>query len=248
MTIDINIRIDTTEKEKHGNVFPELRAAPGEDMGQADDQRLNSMFGTDNDSFFNTTTNDAISVALSMMSGTEHYNLDLENDMITFGEVNSLISSLNQQIRDLDKANPTSAEVELRNQLIQKKSKIMQNINLADETYGELNQNDLTEDDNYNPDFSQNSIAWRYKKESFDANNKAGRQDNITISSKYPNLNYPMNIINQDSGSLNYDKDTAYPADIRANGNSLWGSNQPTNQNKVNSDLYNLIRKYKQTI
>lgn len=243
MTIEISIKTDKFhDKQKHGNVFPDLRSSPVDNIGQADDQRLASMFASDTDSFFNRTNNDILNVSIAMLSGTDHYNLNSENDLLSADQVDPAISRLQDELDTLSGIpnDQLSAADQAQIVFLQRKinsinQKVLSQEELATAGFPDAN---IDEANNFNPDFGADSISWRYAPSA--SPSRASVQDNVTNASKHPNLSYPFNIVNND-GTINYNKNESFVTDITATNN--FGSND-TGANRSKPDIVTVLSKY----
>lgn len=243
MAIEISIKTDKIhDKQKHGNVFPDLRSSPTNDIGQADDQRLASMFASDVDSFFNRTNNDILNVSIAMLSGTDYYNLNDQNDLLSANQVNPAISRLQGELDTLNAIpnNQLSAADQAQIVFLQQKinsinQKVLSQEELNDAGFIDAN---INEANNFNPDFGAGSISWRYSPNA--SASRALSQDNVTNASKHPNLSYPFNIVNN-NGTINYDKNESFNSDITATDN--FGSND-TGANRTRPDIVKVLSKY----
>jgi hypothetical protein len=238
MTIDISIRTsNSNDKEKHGNVFPSPRDSPnpGEEMGQADDARLNALFGTEEDSFFNSDTNSAFLVAVAALSGQDHYRMGNDNDTFIYDGSSYFVRKLLEE-----KAN---AQTQEEKDLIGLKiAKLQESAYQADETVTEFNPSNEAEDANFNPDFGVGSVSWRYiDRSSNSLNDKSDGNDNVG-SNQYPNLTYPMAATSFDTGNINLEENVAYTKDQPRNNN--FGSDTQTAHDKTSTDMYRILHKY----
>jgi hypothetical protein len=242
MTIDIPIRTsNNNDKEKHGNVFPSLRvspANPGEEMGQADDARLNALFGTEEDSFFNRFTNSLGLVAVAALSGQDHYRMGGENDTFVYDGNSAMASKLASDLR-IANSNRDAEKVRIINLKI---AKLKESTFQEDETQTEFNPNNPAEDENFNPDFSASSVSWRYTDTSSNRlNDKSKHNDNVG-ENKYPNLSYPMIATSSDTGNINLEQNVDYNDDQPENNN--FGSNTQTRHDKNVTDMFRILNRY----
>jgi len=241
MSIDIPIRTsNNNDKEKHGNVFPSLRVSPnpGEEMGQADDARLNALFGTEDDSFFNQSTNSLGLVAVAALSGQDHYKMGTANDTFVYHGNSSMVNNLIQQ-RDSANDNGDAEKVRIINLKI---AKLQESTFQEDETRTEFDPQNPAEDENFNPDFSASSVSWRYADTSTNRlNDKSKNNDNVG-ENKYPNLSYPMIATSSDTGNINLEQDVSYNDDQPENNN--FGSNTQTRHDKNVTDMFRILNRY----
>lgn len=241
MTIDIAIRTNNiNDKEKHGSVFPSLRASPkaGEEMGQADDTRLNTLFGSDENSFFNTDTNSLGLVAVAALSGQDHYKMGTANDTFVYHGNSSMVINLIQQ-RDSANANGDAEKVRIIDLKI---AKLRESTYREDETEIEFNPNNTLEDENFNPDFSASSVSWRYVDTSANRLNDRSKDNDNVGSEYYPNLSYPMIATSSDTGNINLEQDVDYIDDQPENNN--FGSNTQTRHDKNVTDMFRILNRY----
>ena len=241
MSIDIPIRTsNNNDKEKNGNVFPSLRVSPnpGEEMGQADDARLNALFGTEDDSFFNRSTNSLGLVAVAALSGQDHYKMGLANDTFVYDGNSAMASKLANE-RLIASLNGDAEKVRIIDLKI---AKLQESTFQEDETRTEFDPLNPAEDENFNPDFSASSVSWRYTDTSTNRlNDRSINNDNVG-EYKYPNLSYPMIATSSDTGNINLEQDVDYIDDQPENNN--FGSNTQTRHDKNVTDMFRILNRY----
>lgn len=246
-TISISIKNNKlSDKEKHGIVYPELRSAPaiGDTLGNANDQNLNKMFGSEVSSFYNRDRNSIASVALSYFSGMEHYNLG-ENDLFSIDpESNPLIIRLRQKKDDIDQDNIlTDEQKEEYKSIIDKQiSEILLSVNdNNEESLGDridAEGNTLPEEDNFNPDFAESTIRWRYISSDVDLN----RSTDGVSGRSHPNISFPMHAINNDTGVFNLETSIAAPAVSGKDNN--FGTGRGQDLSREAADINKVVQKY----
>ena len=227
MTFNISKPIrnsNINDNQKHGTIYPDLRSSPaaGSEKGNANDQNLNKIFGTEESSFFNNKVNSTATVALSYFSGLQGYNKNPANDLIDgTGAVADIVVKLTQEISEIEgEASLSRQEKDTQISYIQAKiDKISLNINDANEEPVVLDDQGSpeNEENNFNPDFGLSSIRWRY---STGAENHANRSDDgITSATKYPNIAFPLAAVASDTGIVNLEANSSAPSIVPVTNN-----------------------------
>lgn len=228
MTFNISKPIrnsNINDNQKHGTIYPDLRSSPavGSEKGNANDQNLNKIFGTEESSFFNNKVNSTATVALSYFSGLQGYNKNPANDLIDgTGAVADIVVKLTQEISVIEgDASLTQPEKDTQISYIQAKiDKISLNINDANEEPEVLDAqgNPENEENNFNPDFGLSSIRWRYSTAA--ENPPINRSsDGINSATKYPNIAFPLTAVASDTGIVNLEANSSAPSIVPVTNN-----------------------------
>lgn len=247
LSISKSLRTDNiVDNQKHGDIYPELRSAPvsGKELGNANDQNLNKIFGSEEDSFFNTKVNSTASVALSYFSGLQHYDKNVANDLIALTDVSALTSKLDNDISVINSdVSLTDEEKAIQISLINDQlNKILLSVNDANEQLTEIDSgtgDTIEGEDNFNPDFGAASIRWRYS----ESGELPLNRSNDGINNRgYPNIAFPMKAIDSDLGIVDLEAASDAPAIVPTINNYHSGDDAALPKN--NADIRRIMNRY----